>query len=362
MNLRLCILAGLDAIVLTLFAQAQPVLSDMPCGRFTNYPVSYASPHGIVYDNAGPLKGIWFTNATLDARSGAVEFSYKTGKTTLHASPTAAAMPGSINFVPGSNSLWFTETSTNKIARIDPSRMITEYSIPTAGSKPFDIQHGPDGAMWFTESGVGKIGRIDSIGKITEYPVGAANDAPTALITQSGALWFTEVGSGRIGRLTISGMVSHFATGSGQLTGDITNTSDGSLWAPKSTSVVRLKTDGTLTEFPLPDGVVNTGGIFGHNDGVFIGAIKADGQGAILSVSATGQVHEYDLPRKYLLPIEMASEPGGGFFVTVRSYPAGHSVSMIWRLQLDSTRQRLRPRSHLRVGNDSRENGPFCSL
>jgi virginiamycin B lyase len=335
MNLSFGMSAGLGAILLTFFAHTQPACAGMPSGKFTSYPVAYASPYGIVYDDAGPLKGIWFTNATLDAKSGAVEFSSKIGKTTLHATPTAAALPGSINFVPGSNSLWFPETNTNKIARIDPSRKITEYAIPTAGSKPLDIQHGTEDAMWFTESGVGKIGRIDSTGKITEYQVGAANDEPTALIAQSGALWFTEVGSGRIGRLTISGDVSHFATGSGQLTGDMTNTSDGSLWAPKSSSVVRLKTDGTLTEFPLP-GVVKTGAIFGHDDGVFIGAIKANGQGAILSVSATGQVHEYDLPRKYLLPIEMAIDPDGGFFMTVRSYPAGHSVSMIWRLQLDS--------------------------
>jgi virginiamycin B lyase len=192
--------------------------------------------------------------------------------------------------------------------------------------------------MWFTESGVGKIGRIDSTGKITEYPVGAANDAPTSLMAQSGAIWFTEVGSGRIGRLTTSGDVSHIATGSGKLTGDITNSSDGALWAPKMTSVVRLKTDGTLTEFPLP-GVVNTGAIFGHADGVYIGAIKADGQGAILSVSATGQVHEYDLPRKNLLPAAMALDPDGGFFMTVSSVPPGHAVSMIWRLQLNSKKQ-----------------------
>ncbi len=330
-------MAGLGAIVLTFSAHAQPACAGMPSGKFTNYPVPYASPHGIVYDTAGPLKGIWFTNATLDATSGAVEFSYKSRKTTLHATPTVAAMPGSINFVPGSNSLWFTETGTNKIARIDSSRKITEFAIPTAGSKPFDIQRGPDGAMWFTESGVGKIGRIDSTGAITEYPVGEANDAPTALIAQSGVLWFTEVGSGRIGRLTTSGEVSHFATGSGQLTGDITNTTDGALWAPKKTAVVRLKTDGTLTEFPLP-GVVDTGQIFGHKDGVLIGAIKSDGQGSILSVSATGRVHAYDLPHKYLLPIEMAADPSGGFFVTVRSCPPGHSVSMIWRLQLDSAR------------------------
>lgn len=343
MNLCLRILPGVGAMVLTIFPHAQPACGEVPGGRFTSYPVPYASPHGIVYHPAGPLKGIWFTNASLDATSGAVEFSYKSGKTTSHTTPTRSAMPGSINFVPGENSLWFTETNTNKIARIDSSRKISEYAIQTAGSKPFDIQHGPDGAMWFTESGVGKIGRIDSTGAITEYPVGAANDAPTALITQSEALWFTEVGSGRIGRLTTSGEVSHFATGAGQLTGDITDTRDGSLWAPKKTSVVRLKTDGTLTEIPLPAGVVNTGAIFGHEDGVFIGAIKANGQGAILSVSATGRVYEYDLPSKHLLPIEMACDPSGGFFMTVSSLPPGQSVSMIWRLQLDSPKKELHP-------------------
>src|SRR5262249_34891145 len=128
-------------------------------------------------------------------------------------------------------------------------------------------------------------------------------------------------------------------TGSGKLTGDMTNTNDGSIWAPKSTSVVRLKPDGTLTEFPLP-GVVKTGAIFGRTDGVFVGAIKANGQGMILAVSNTGSVQEYHLPRKYLLPIEMALNPDGGFFMTVRSIPSGHSVSMVWKLQLDTTNQK----------------------
>lgn len=330
-------LAGLGTIVLAFFVDALPACAGKPSGKFTEYPVAHASPHGIVYMNAGPLKGVWFTNSTLDAKSGAVEFSHKSGKTISHATPDAAAMPGSINFFPGKDSLWFTETGKNKIARIDPSGKITEYAIPTKGSKPFDIQHGPGGAMWFTESGVGKIGKIDSTGKITEYSVGEANDAPTSLMEQSGAIWFTEIGSGRIGRLTTSGAVSHIAAGPGQLTGDITNSSDGALWATKKSSVLRLKPDGTQTEFPLP-GVVNTGAIFGHDDGVYIGAIKADGQGAILSVSATGQVQEYDLPRKHLLPAALALDPDGGFFMTVSSYPPGHSVSMIWKLQFSFKR------------------------
>jgi virginiamycin B lyase len=340
MNRNFCRLAGLGAIALGFVAQTTPADAATPSAKFTNYPVPYEAPYGIVYDDAGPLKGIWFTNATLDAKSGAVQFLHKNGKTLFHATPTPAAKPGSVNFVRDSTSIWFTETNGNKIARIDSSRKITEYAIPTPNSKPLDIQRGPDGAMWFAESAVGKIGRIDSTGTITEFAIGAANDAPTALIAQSGALWFTEVGNGSIGRLTPSGEVKHFSTGSGQLTGDITNTSDGSLWAPKSNSVVRLQTDGTLTEFPLPAGVVKTGALFGREDGVFVGAIKANGQGSILAVGNTGKVEEYSLPRKYLLPIEMALNPDGGFFLTVRSIPSGHPVSMIWKLQLDSTKRR----------------------
>ncbi len=340
MNRSFCKLAVVGVIVLRFFSPTEPACAGTPSGKFTSYPVPQASPHGIVYFNAGPLKGVWFTNSTRDAKSGVAEFSRKPGKTTFHATPTFGAVAGSINFYAGKEPLWFTETGANKIARIDSSKKITEYAIPTPGSKPFDIQHGPDDdCMWFTESGAGKIGRIDSTGKITEFTVGAANDEPTSLMAQDGVIWFTKVGSGQIGRLTTSGEVKHFATGKGRLTGDITNSNDGALWAPKLSSVVRLKTDGTLDEFPLPN-VVNTGAIFGNDDGVYIGAIKADGQGVILSISGSGKVHEYNLPRKYLMPAAMAIDPDGGFFMTVSSSRPRQSVSMIWRLQLTAAKNK----------------------
>ena len=93
MNLSFGTLAGVGAIVLAFFAHTQPACAGMPSGKFTSYPVPYAWPYGIVYDDAGPLKGIWFTNATLDAKSGAVEFLYKIGKTTLHATAVRRSMP-----------------------------------------------------------------------------------------------------------------------------------------------------------------------------------------------------------------------------------------------------------------------------
>jgi hypothetical protein len=37
---------------------------------------------------------------------------------------------------------------------------VTEFPVPTAGSTPFGIASGPDGALWFTEQSANKIGRI----------------------------------------------------------------------------------------------------------------------------------------------------------------------------------------------------------
>ena len=45
--------------------------------------------------------------------------------------------------------LWFTETDANKIGRITPAGVITEFSIPTADSGTEVITMGP------TEAGLG---------------------------------------------------------------------------------------------------------------------------------------------------------------------------------------------------------------
>jgi hypothetical protein len=42
-----------------------------------------------------------------------------------------------------------------------------EYAIPTPGSQPIGITHGPDGAVWFAELAANKVGRLDlkTVGK-----------------------------------------------------------------------------------------------------------------------------------------------------------------------------------------------------
>src|SRR5438105_1087092 len=58
--------------------------------------------------------------------------------------------PSGITPGPDGN-LWFTERGRGKIGRITTTGVITQFTIPTAGSNPTWIAAGPDGALWFTE-------------------------------------------------------------------------------------------------------------------------------------------------------------------------------------------------------------------
>jgi streptogramin lyase len=45
---------------------------------------------------------------------------------------------------------------------------ITEFPVRTAGSGPWGIAAGPDGAIWFTERAADQIGRIAADGTVNE--------------------------------------------------------------------------------------------------------------------------------------------------------------------------------------------------
>jgi hypothetical protein len=88
------------------------------------------------------------------------------------------------------------------IDQITPAGLRTRFPLP-AGSKPFEITAGPDGALWFTEFGASKIGRITTAGVVTnEYATPTPSAGPIGITTGlDGNLWFTESSVGKIGRL-----------------------------------------------------------------------------------------------------------------------------------------------------------------
>ena len=298
------------------------------------FPVKAAHPHGIVYDPAGPLKGLWFDDRTTDDTSSVIEFNTSNGSEKTYLTPTAGSQPGSIN-IAADHSIWFTESAANKVATVTLARTIKEYPVPTPHAFPLDITRGPDGAMWFVEEAVGKIGRIAPNGTVKEFVVGDRKSHPTALITgPDKAIWFTEVGTSKIGRLTTTGKVSHFSAGAGAMTGDITTAIDNSFWFGKHDAVTRMTTTGALTEYKLPN-AINTGSIFGsRNGGVFIGVMQKDGTGSVTTVSADGKLRQFDLPQRNLMPAEFAQTADGAFWMAVDSFDPHASPAQLFNLPL----------------------------
>jgi virginiamycin B lyase len=298
------------------------------------FPVSAEHPHGIVYDPAGPLQGLWFDNRTTDDTSSVVEFVTTDGSEKSYLTPTAGSQPGSIN-IAADHSIWFTESAANKIGTITLTRAIKEYPVPTQHAFPLDITRGPDGAMWFVEEAAGKVGRVTPDGTVKEFVVGDLKSHPTALITgPDKAIWFTEVGTNTIGRLTTTGGVRHFRAGAGAMTGALTTAIDGSLWFGKRNAVTRMTTTGARTEYNLRN-AINTGSIFGsRNGGVFIGVMDKNGTGSVTTVSADGQLRKFEVPQKSLIPAEFAQTADGAFWMSVVSFDARASPAQLFNFPL----------------------------
>ncbi len=223
--------------------------------------------------------------------------------------------PQGITMGPDGN-LWFAETGSDKIGRMTPAGVVTQFALPAipeaAGASsgtppgPVAITVGSDGALWF--AGVpGVVGRITTAGVVTEFavpdvppPAGSPAGTPGTPATLSGitagpdgALWFTGV-PGEVGRITTTGVVTEFPV-SGNPTG-ITAGPDGALWFTGVTSEVgRITTAGVVTEFAVPNGgtVIETpAGITVGPDG----ALWFTAGSLVGRVSTSGVVNEYSTP------------------------------------------------------------------
>jgi streptogramin lyase len=219
-------------------------------GAITEFlvPGPEATPAGIV---AAPDGNLWFTQADFEFGFAAASISRITpaGEITRF---RAGTFPYAIAL--GSDgAFWFTESNiqANTIGRITTAGAVTTYRIPTSGY-PIGITAGPGGSLWFTEY-AGKIGRITTSGAITEFRI--SSYAPDITAGPDGNLWFTEAEINRIGRMTTGGVVTEFSiptAGSGPR--GITAGPDGNLWFTEelANKIGRITPDGVITEFPIP--------------------------------------------------------------------------------------------------------------
>jgi virginiamycin B lyase len=120
-------------------------------------------PHGL---GAAPDGAVWFTGK-LTNTVGRVA----AGRVQHFELPTIGAVPIYVS-ASADGTIWCTELTGSRIARITPAGEVSEFAIPTASARPIAIVKAPDGnSMWFSEEAGGKVARIDPDGTITEFPV-----------------------------------------------------------------------------------------------------------------------------------------------------------------------------------------------
>ena len=92
---------------------------------------------------------------------------------------------------------------------------ITEWLLPTLGSRPHDPIEAHDGSLWWTGQFANRLGRIDrATGELKEFPLDVPNSTPHGLDEDAdGNIWFTAVAQGYVGKLdpTTGEVTEHYA-------------------------------------------------------------------------------------------------------------------------------------------------------
>ena len=232
--------------------------------------------------------------------------------------PTAGSTPDEITHGPDGN-MWFVESTANKIGRVTPAHVFTEFNIPTAASAPSVLIQGPDGNLWFTEFNTNKIGRITTGGHFDEFPLPAGGTGPQFItVGPDGNLWFTERTSSRIGRITMNGTIADFATPTGASQPiRIISGPDGNLWfiEQMANKVGRITTSGHIDEFPIPTASSNPQQIVNGSDGnLWFNEQTGNKIGRIMP--AGGHIDEFTVPTANSQPTRLVLGRDGNIWFT----------------------------------------------
>ena len=150
----------------------------------------------------GPNGNLWFSEAGSE-RIGEMNTSGKVVNTFPPSPTTLSGAPLGIVKGPDGN-MWFTEGgSAERIGRVTPSGMITEFPLAPAPTGNYfglwSIVSGPDGNLWFTygsgEENAG-VGCITPAGDAGQYPAPKHSSNPEGItVGPEGAIWFTDASS-----------------------------------------------------------------------------------------------------------------------------------------------------------------------
>ena len=164
-----------------------------------------SAPHGMAYDHQGHL---WVTFEGLGqlariSPDGAIVGDridvgiYPSSGGRLNTRPHGLG-------VASDGALWFTGKLTNTMGRVFGG-VVQHFELPTIGAVPIYIAPGADGDVWCTELTGNRIAHVTRDGVVTEYTIPTANSRPIAIVVapDGKALWFTEEAGGKVGRIAL---------------------------------------------------------------------------------------------------------------------------------------------------------------
>src|SRR3954452_13419352 len=219
----------------------------------------------------------------------------RTNHTTTSATTTTSAM-APVQALPheavaANGTVWATDPAHDELVALSSAVAPLRIALP-AGSKPVGIVRGPDGLVWFTESGTNVIARIEKTGAVTKFAVPTPNAQPWGIAAMPGDLLaFTERATGKIGiAKPDGGVVGEIAVGNGttQPTGIVTG-ADGSLYFTETaTGQVAQYSHEVVTHFSLPSAASQPTEIAAGPDGA--GFVSETSPAAVARVTTTGVV------------------------------------------------------------------------
>jgi len=209
-----------------------------------------------------------------------------------------------------------------------PLPKITEFVLPTPGAFPERITTGSDGNLWFTESQITKIGRSTPAGAINELALstGTTNWPGDIILGPDSNVWFTVTAGSGIWRVTPAGEISMVpATSPYAYPSVLTVGPDGNVWMGMSGHIGRLNADGTVTNFTIPSGTSDVGGIARGPDGniwfTADGSLAGGTANNIGRITTAGQIVEFTIPTPKCRPSGIAAGPDDNLWFT--EYDAG---------------------------------------
>lgn len=237
---------------------------------------------------AGPDKNMWFTLPGID-RIGRLT---PTGVRSEFAILSGPPLPFGLA-VAADGSAWFTLPESNRVGHVDRAGHLQIYTPPTRDSEPAGIAVASDGSAWFVEYRGRHVTHVTESGVMHEYSTSLPALRPEAVaVTPTGQVWWTESPFGLLGSLDpATGRVALFVSAIGTDTDSIAAGTNGLLWLTDSRAHAIARFDpstGNLAVFPVPKQGAQPLAIAATGDGSFV--FLLDGMPLLGHVTAAGHI------------------------------------------------------------------------